>query len=913
MNRITKTRALVGSLMAVTAIAVANLTQNPGMVNRTVAQLQPNGSFMWVDITCLDEYGNPGDVVIDDYGSSVTLHCGPDIDGTPAATQTAVPTTPAPTRPLPTQSSTPAPTQPPTPTEARPTSTLPPNAVLPLNDLGVGTYQGFQGGLYPGGDNSIPANLQFHLEDRARHVDELDEPCVFLSVGMSNPMREWEAFMDAANADENRNPDIYLVNGAFTGQTATIIADPNAEYWEDVDRRIQLSHGGRLFDIDDVCVVWLKEAIARPSGEFPESAEELQGLLSQIALNISDRYTNTQLIYISPRIYAGNATGDLNPEPYAYESGFAVKWLLEDHINGDLNLHHIAMAQYGPYMWANGETPRSDGLTWLPSDFRNDGVHPSELGEEKVAQLMIDFFRTDPVSSIWWFGDGYTPTETPPPTLPPPSPPPTITATSTISSTSTTTPEPTVTASPSTTPEPTVTASPSTTPEPTATASPSTTPEPTATPIPTLPPNTLVPYPSALSCELLGVKHGRFIWHGLWNEVDGCYWEHEHKDDPHTGDDLFGTQVYDWMGGEISYPWQTYSGANYLNPPQPAPNSGIFENDLKHAVYGWRVDNGEDGCTSGDYALSPSCAEAFRLQYHGSSNHVGATTIFHSMYIEILGQTLDNECDNSSLDSPTRCYAAAGGWIDFGRLRMKGINQNDPASRYRLLGENPAYDDLPIQVRPYRSHPATLIPTDPNVLHSWNSGGNYLVPLYGEADSRVYFGFGFHIDDGWGPFDPSDLSGNGFDHITCGTASNYFENCEYNNTHVAIFRAYINFPPYLDGSKYDLDDKTEFITMQGYTNRYGDIVTYVNRDGEMVGFCTEPSLDCVPVVAENFPVNEAGYRGNIINRGDDPNVRQSDMVEYDVYFCDGVVCDPLLPDGRRNRNAVPSGWIKYPN
>jgi len=32
--------------------------------------------------------------------------------------------------------------------------------LIPLTDLGAGTYQGFQGGLYPGGTNEPPAAYQ---------------------------------------------------------------------------------------------------------------------------------------------------------------------------------------------------------------------------------------------------------------------------------------------------------------------------------------------------------------------------------------------------------------------------------------------------------------------------------------------------------------------------------------------------------------------------------------------------------------------------------------------------------------------------------------------------------------------------------------------------------------------------------
>ena len=58
---------------------------------------------------------------------------------------------------------------------------------------------------------------------------------------------------------------------------------------------------------------------------------------------------------------------------------------------------------WGAYTWADGKTPRADGLTWLPADFNaKDGTHPSESGTTKVAQLLLKFFRHDPTARSWW-------------------------------------------------------------------------------------------------------------------------------------------------------------------------------------------------------------------------------------------------------------------------------------------------------------------------------------------------------------------------------------------------------------------------------------------------------------------------------------------------------------------------------
>jgi len=93
----------------------------------------------------------------------------------------------------------------------------------------------------------------------------------------------------------------------------------------------------------------------------------------------------------------------LSPEPIAYESAFAVKWLIEERINNSGPDSSVPWVSWGPYLWADGLTPRSDGLTWERSDFGPDGVHPSAQGVLKVATMLLEFFQNGTTTKPWFF------------------------------------------------------------------------------------------------------------------------------------------------------------------------------------------------------------------------------------------------------------------------------------------------------------------------------------------------------------------------------------------------------------------------------------------------------------------------------------------------------------------------------
>jgi hypothetical protein len=129
-----------------------------------------------------------------------------------------------------------------------------------------------------------------------------------------------------------------------------------------------------------------------------------------------------------------NPCSCLNPEPFAYELGLGVQRLITaqvrqtagittpaDSYAGQLDYTVAPWVDWGPYLWASGETPRQfDGLFWcgtqndsrcpnvpdvlhdptddpLQREF-GDYTHPTGEGVAKVANQLLIFIGKDPQS-----------------------------------------------------------------------------------------------------------------------------------------------------------------------------------------------------------------------------------------------------------------------------------------------------------------------------------------------------------------------------------------------------------------------------------------------------------------------------------------------------------------------------------
>jgi hypothetical protein len=297
----------------------------------------------------------------------------------------------------------------------RDTSQLRPLTEMSADDR----YQDQEGGLYGQGRNTPPdehraAALRALAEVAPRDAQGRVDPqgqIVLISISMSNATQEFSTFKRMADADAERSPRVRIVDCAQGGQAMAEWASPEAPPWREAARRLEAAGVTPA----QVQVAWVKLANKSPRGQLHEHGKKLQEDTLRVVQIAKQRFPNLQVVYLSSRIYGGYAIGSLNPEPYAYESAYAARWLIQQQMAGDEQLNYdpargpvkAPVLLWGPYLWANGTTARKeDGLVWRREDFVGDGVHPSSSGREKVAKLLLRFFKEDPLARGWFVAAG---------------------------------------------------------------------------------------------------------------------------------------------------------------------------------------------------------------------------------------------------------------------------------------------------------------------------------------------------------------------------------------------------------------------------------------------------------------------------------------------------------------------------
>jgi hypothetical protein len=271
--------------------------------------------------------------------------------------------------------------------------------------------------------NSVPAGHHAAGVAAGEAVEKLDEdgnPAAngligWLGLGMSNARRLLAELLPLMTSKQDA---VVPANAAQTNRDLDFMIDNEATYYAEVDTEL----ADRGLTPEQVGVVLLYTAVAGPTGSVADYIAETKSKLKTVIVDqITVRYPHCKQIYLVCREYGG-WTSSGNPEPYAFAQAIAIRELVLDQVNhattGDPDLSYAAVPWLGwttnLYTWANGlgsdeaegGTPgRADGLEWLESDFESGGLHQTEVGATKEANLILPEFESGPYAAPWWYAD----------------------------------------------------------------------------------------------------------------------------------------------------------------------------------------------------------------------------------------------------------------------------------------------------------------------------------------------------------------------------------------------------------------------------------------------------------------------------------------------------------------------------
>lgn len=286
---------------------------------------------------------------------------------------------------------------------------------IPLPQLLGSSYLGEPGGLYPE-SNEPPAG---YLDEAVSSLEQ-DSQIVLLCLGMSAMQNMCSGY----------------INGSYPGVTPGLIAINGAigskqQNWESAshfvwDRGVQMLTQQGLNE-SQVDIVIYHNTFGGESRPFPEWVLAENGLRASLQITmdiIAERYPNTKLILVTSRYHAFYAPPDSkSPEPWAYESAWAYKYLIEDRINCAVDCG--PPVAWFAYLWDS---------SWPQSWYVSDGIHLSNEGRAAAGAIWDNFLRTSPYTTSWYLSGpaptatptavpGVTPTATPFPTATPVSTP----------------------------------------------------------------------------------------------------------------------------------------------------------------------------------------------------------------------------------------------------------------------------------------------------------------------------------------------------------------------------------------------------------------------------------------------------------------------------------------------------------
>ena len=248
-------------------------------------------------------------------------------------------------------------------------------------------------------------------------VDWENGVVIFAAFGASTAGNTFGTFKKLVKQDTTGkyNPCLAFVDLTFGGKGLETMQPPGQHwYWYAMKDSVLAPAG---FTPAQVQIAWMKSGSKDDSiVEFPMQPDSIYQKYVRAVVRMKDSFPNLKILYLTSHAYGGYAGDSSNNveiagEPAAYYGGFAVKWLIEDQIEGSPTLKftnpgaEAPWMAWAPYYWADCTTPRTtDGLVWECSDYSpyGGGFHLSNEGKEKESNMLIQFLYNDASSKKWF-------------------------------------------------------------------------------------------------------------------------------------------------------------------------------------------------------------------------------------------------------------------------------------------------------------------------------------------------------------------------------------------------------------------------------------------------------------------------------------------------------------------------------
>lgn len=275
--------------------------------------------------------------------------------------------------------------------------------MTPLNNPIPFIYEGMNSGLYPWGNSLITNEYSNIFNKTNKRIKALDSSGAVsktgkigvLAIGASTPKKIFSGIQTAIDNDVSfADSKVTLVNAALPSKDFDYILDPDTDYWDSVDDEVD---NAGLTNLQISVIICIEDNLSISDTSFTRATTLKENYKSLLELLRVD-YPNCRLFLAGAREYTGYTTVTQHQEPRGYLNGWGIRLLINDYV---ANLvPQYPLVGWLDYYWADGATPRFDGLDYILSDYVGpDYLHLTKTKADELGQSTHDKLKE---SLIWY-------------------------------------------------------------------------------------------------------------------------------------------------------------------------------------------------------------------------------------------------------------------------------------------------------------------------------------------------------------------------------------------------------------------------------------------------------------------------------------------------------------------------------